>query len=181
MDHQTLTHAKPSSTRDSHIKLLVVLGEGGHTKQMLNLVALLQSIDQADNYQLSYIVAKEDPLSAGHIKCPGLIYRVNRPRGKSTGRIGAAFRTILAGIQSLRILLQVRPDAIISAGPAIAVPVSIIGKVLGTRIIYVESSSRIRHVSLTGRIMYRWADLFFVQWQQLQEKLPEAIFAGRLV
>jgi hypothetical protein len=29
--------------------------------------------------------------------------------------------------------------------------------------------------------MYRWADLFFVQWQQLQEKLPEAIFAGRLV
>jgi UDP-N-acetylglucosamine:LPS N-acetylglucosamine transferase len=79
------------------------------------------------------------------------------------------------------VLTQIRPSAIISAGPAISVPVSILGKLLGARIIFIESSSRIRHPSMTGRIMYRWADLFFVQWQQLQEKLPRAIFAGRLV
>ncbi len=173
------------------MKLLIVLGEGGHTKQMLNLVNLLVSIDKPEpssdqaandqDYQLHYIVSRNDHLSAGHIEHPGPVYRVNRPRGKSTGKLGAALRTTLAGIESLWILFRVRPAAIISAGPAIAVPVSILGKLLGARVIYVESSSRISRPSLSGRIMYRWADLFFVQWQQLQEKLPRAIFAGRLV
>ena len=162
------------------MKLLIVLGEGGHTKQMLNLVSLLKSTDQ-DAYELHYIVAREDELSAGHIQHPGPVHRVTRPRGKSTGQLGAAIRTILAAFQAIGVLFRVRPDAVISAGPAIAVPISILSKLLGARLIYIESSSRISQPSLTGRILYRWADLFFVQWQQLQPKYPRAIFAGRLV
>ena len=169
------------------MKLLIVLGEGGHTKQMLNLVKLIKDSENSNQeskdhlYSLYYIVAYEDHLSVGHIKHPGPVYRVTRPRGKSTSKLGAVFRTLLAGMQSLVILLRTRPDAIISAGPAISVPVSILGKLFGARIIFIESSSRIRHPSLTGRLMYRWADLFFVQWQQLQKELPQAVFAGRLV
>lgn len=165
------------------MKLLIVLGEGGHTEQMLRLVKLLlyDKNHEKDKYKIHYIIAREDQLSAGHIRHPGPIYRITRPRGKSTGKAGAACRTILAGIESLAVLLRVRPAAIIGAGPAICVPVSILGKLLGARIIFVESSSRIRHPSLTGRIMYHWADLFFVQWPQLQEQLPRAVYAGRLV
>jgi len=162
------------------MKLLIVLGEGGHTKQMLNLVSLLKSTDQGA-YDLNYVVAREDELSAGHIKHAGPVYRLMRPRGKSTGKLGAALRTIVAGVQAIGILLRVRPDAVISAGPAIAVPVSLVGKAMGARVIYIESSSRISRPSLTGRILYRWADLFFVQWQQMQPIYPRAIFAGRLV
>lgn len=158
------------------MKLLIVLGEGGHTKQLLNLVDLL-----GDTYQYHYIISKEDNLSANHIRHPGTIHRLTRPRGKQTGKLASILRTILNGIQSLRVLLRVRPTAIISAGPAIAVPVSIVGKLLGKRIIFVESASRIKSPSLTGRIMYRWANLFFVQWPQLKESLPQAIYAGRLV
>jgi len=158
------------------MKLLIVLGEGGHTKQLLNLVDLL-----GDSYDYHYIVSKEDNLSASRIRYPGPIYRLSRPRGKSTGKLAAIFRTILAGIQSFWVLLRVRPVAVISVGPAIAVPVSIVGKFLGVRIIFVESASRVSALSLTGRMMHRWADLFFVQWPQLKESLPRAIYAGRLV
>ena len=173
------------------MKLLIVLGEGGHTKQMLNLVNLLMNTDhskapsepgaQNQDYQLHYIISRQDHLSAGHIKHPGPIYRVTRPRGKSTGKLGAALLTLVATVESLWILLRVRPAAIISAGPAIAVPASILGKLLGARVIYLESSSRISRPSVTGRILYRWADLFFVQWEQLQSSYPRALFAGRLV
>jgi UDP-N-acetylglucosamine:LPS N-acetylglucosamine transferase len=154
---------------------------------MLNLVQLIKTLDSSNHqspdtiYDLHYMVAYEDHLSAGHIKHPGPVYRVTRPRGKSTGRLAAVFRTLLAGVQSLFILIRIRPDAVISAGPAISVPVSVLGKLLGARIVFIESSSRIQHPSLTGRLMYRWADLFFVQWQQLQKELPRAVFAGRLV
>jgi beta-1,4-N-acetylglucosaminyltransferase len=158
------------------VKLLVVLGEGGHTTELLNLVDLL-----GDGYDYHYIVSKEDNLSANRIKHAGPIYSLSRPRGKSTGALSAIFRIILTGIQSVWVLLRVRPAAIVSTGPAIAVPVSILGKLLGARIIFVETGSRVKTLSLTGRIMYRWADLFFVQWPQLKESLPRAIYAGRLV
>jgi beta-1,4-N-acetylglucosaminyltransferase len=172
----SLTTARSCGHGSDKMRLLIVLGEGGHTKQLLNLVDLL-----GDVYDYRYVISKEDNLSASHIRYPGPIYRLTRPRGKSTERLGAILRTILAGIQSLWVLLRVHPAAILSAGPAIAVPVSVVGKLLGTRIIFVESSSRVKALSLTGRIMYRWADLFFVQWPQLRENLPRAIYAGRLV
>ena len=158
------------------MKLLVILGEGGHTTELLNLVDLL-----GDGYDYYYIVSNEDNLSLKRIKYEGPIYTLCRPRGKYTHKLKAILRTLWAGIQSLQVLLRVQPDAILSTGPAIAVPVSIVGKMLGARIIFVETGSRIKTVSLTGRIMYRWADLFFVQWPQLKERLPQAIYAGRLI
>jgi UDP-N-acetylglucosamine:LPS N-acetylglucosamine transferase len=60
------------------------------------------------------------------------------------------------------------------------VPVSLVGKALGAKVIHVESASRVRRLSLTGRILYPVADLFFVQWEGLRERYPRAIYAGRL-
>lgn len=158
------------------MKLLVVLGEGGHTAELLKLVDLL-----GDGYDYHYVVSREDNLSAGRIKYPGPIFSVSRPRGKDTRRLYAILRTLLTGFQSFGVILRVRPAAIVSTGPAIAVPVSILGKLFGAHIFFVETGSRVTALSLTGRIMYRWADLFFVQWPQLAEDLPFAIYAGRLV
>lgn len=158
------------------MKILVILGEGGHTAQLLRLIDLL-----GDRYEYHYIVSKEDNLSANRINIHGPIRRVSRPRSKDTTKLGTVLRTILSGLQSLWILLRVRPAAVLSAGPAIVVPVSILAKLFRVRVIFIETGSRISGLSLTGRILYRWADLFFVQWPQLAEKLPDAIYAGRLV
>lgn len=158
------------------MKLLVVLGEGGHTTELLNLVDLL-----GDLYEYHYIISDRDNLSADQLRIDGQVHRVLRPRGKDTPLPIAALRLLVTSLQALGVLLRVRPKAILSTGPAIAVPVAILGKLLGARVIFVETGSRIQTVSMTGRIMYRWADLFFVQWPQLQNKLPRAIYAGRLI
>lgn len=158
------------------MKLLIILGEGGHTTEMLNLVDLL-----GDRYEYHYVLTKQDNLSADHIRRPGPTYRVTRPRGKDTGVLPSIFRTICAALEALPVLLRVRPDAIVTVGPAIGVPVSILGKLLGARIIFIETGSHITFSSMTGRILYRWADLYFVQWPQLAEKLDRAIYAGRLI
>jgi beta-1,4-N-acetylglucosaminyltransferase len=158
------------------MKLLVVLGEGGHTTELLNLVDLL-----GDRYEYHYVISRQDNLSADQLRIDGQIHRVLRPRGKDTSLPVAALRTLVTTIQAVRVLLRVRPKAILSTGPAIAVPIAILGKLLGARVIFVETGSRIQTVSMTGKIMYRWADLFFVQWPQLQKKLPRAIYAGRLI
>ena len=158
------------------MKILVVLGEGGHTTELLNLVELL-----GDRYQYHYIVSQEDNLSIERITRSGPVDIVKRPRGKNTDIVTAGIKTILVAAQAIRILRRVRPLAILSTGPAITVPVSIVGKLWGAKIIFVETGSRVSRLSLTGRIMYRWADLFFVQWPQLQKSRPKAIYAGRLI
>jgi beta-1,4-N-acetylglucosaminyltransferase len=78
-------------------------------------------------------------------------------------------------------LLKVRPKAVLSAGAGIAVPISVFARLAGVKIIHVESASRVRSLSLTGKIMYRIAHLFFVQWEPLKDRYPKAIYAGRLL
>ena len=48
------------------------------------------------------------------------------------------------------------------------------------RLVYVESIARVDTLSLSGKILYKIADQFFVQWPQLQAKYPRALFVGRL-
>ena len=158
------------------MKLLVVLGEGGHSTELFNLVDLL-----GDRYEYHYVVANQDVLSADQLRIGGPIYRLLRPRGKHTALALAALRTLVTAAQAVAVVLRVRPKAILSTGPAIAVPISIVGKLLGARVIFVETGARVKALSMTGKIMYRWADLFFVQWPQLKEKLPRAVYAGRLI
>ena len=158
------------------MKILVVLGEGGHTTELLKLVDLLD-----DQHQYHYVVSEEDNLSIAKISKQGPIHRLWRPRGKKTRLPIALLRTVGVGVQSLLVLLRVRPKAILSTGPAIAVPISLLGKLLRIRIIFVETGSRVTSLSLTGRIMYNIADLFFVQWPQLKEKWPRARYEGRLL
>jgi hypothetical protein len=62
----------------------------------------------------------------------------------------------------------------------VAVPVSVFAKLLGARIIYVESFSRVRRLSITGRLLRPLADLFFIQWEELRPAAPRAVYAGRL-
>ena len=61
-------------------RVLVVLGEGGHTRQMLQLLDQL-----GPAYQYLYVLAAEDELSAQKIRLPGEVQRVGRPRSKVRG------------------------------------------------------------------------------------------------
>ena len=69
--------------------------------------------------------------------------------------------------QSLDILLKEKPDVIVSTGAGIAIPTCYLGKLFGKKIIFIESFSRIKRRSATGKTIYPIADLFLVQWKSL--------------
>ena len=62
------------------MKLMIVLGGGGHTTEMITLADLL-----GPEYEYHYLVIKEVPLSPDAIKRKGQIHLVKRPRGKDDG------------------------------------------------------------------------------------------------
>jgi beta-1,4-N-acetylglucosaminyltransferase len=155
--------------------LVLLLGEGGHSQEILRLAELL-----GPDYRYSYILVRDDEMSAAKIIRRGPIYRVIRPRDKTHHIFLDTLRTVLCGLQALAILLRCRPDAIIATGPGVAVPVCVSAKLLHQKVIFVETGSRIHALSTTGRMVYSFADLFLVQWQQLLPVCPGAIYAGRL-
>jgi UDP-N-acetylglucosamine:LPS N-acetylglucosamine transferase len=143
---------------------------------MIRLVDLL-----GERYEYGYLVAADDELSVQKIKAPGPVYRVLRPRWKDTSLPMVIARTVRSGLQASVALFRLRPHAIVSAGPGPAVPSSLLAKLMGIKVIYIETGSRVFALSSSGRILYRFADLFFVQWPELQEPYPKALYAGRLL
>lgn len=89
-------------------------------------------------------------------------------------------RLIGLSFRSASILFHEKPDCIISTGALSTVPICLLGKLMGKKLIYIESFARVEHLSATGRLMYRFADLFFVQWESLLKDAPEAIYEGSL-
>jgi beta-1,4-N-acetylglucosaminyltransferase len=158
------------------VKLLIVLGSGGHTKEMIRLVDLL-----GHQHEYCYLVSADDQLSVQKIRVPGVVYRVIRPRWKDTSSLVVVGRTLISAAQALVALLRTRPQAIVSTGPGPAVPASFVARLLGVKVIYIETGSRVFALSSSGRILYRFADLFFVQWPELLASYPRAIYAGRLL
>jgi UDP-N-acetylglucosamine:LPS N-acetylglucosamine transferase len=80
--------------------------------------------------------------------------------------------------QSLKIFLSEKPDAVISTGADTAIPICVIAKWFGKKVIFIESFCRIKEASVSGKIMYGKADLFLVQWKQNLKFFPKAKFAG---
>jgi len=157
------------------MKILVVLGDGGHSAQMFRLLELI-----GPNYEYNYMMAMTDSVSEGKITWKGPVYRVPAPLGKHAHH-RSPIRAIGSVLRQLIVLLRVRPKAILSTGANIAIPVSVFGRLMGVKVIHIETGSRIYTMSSTGKLMYRIAHLFFVQWESLQKDYPKAIYAGRLL
>lgn len=79
---------------------------------------------------------------------------------------------------AVHIIKEEKPDAIISTGALMAFPFMIVAKLFGAKIIYIESFARIDNMSLTGKLIYPFADLFCVQWKSMLKKYPRAKYIG---
>ncbi len=50
----------------------------------------------------------------------------------------------------------------------------------GYKVVVFESWCRFEHKSITGKVLYRFSDLFFIQNRELQKLYKKAIYRGRL-
>ena len=76
-------------------------------------------------------------------------------------------RFIVNSIKILFILMKERPDIIISTGALLTVPVCYIGKLLGAKVIFIESFAKVNTPTLSGKLVYKIVDRFIVQWEEL--------------
>jgi beta-1,4-N-acetylglucosaminyltransferase len=74
---------------------------------------------------------------------------------------------------------EYQPDVILSTGAALAVPFFIVGRLLRVRTVFVESFTRVNRPSLSGRLVYPLATVFFMQWPNFSRR--RVVHAGSIV
>jgi len=89
-------------------------------------------------------------------------------------------RTLRTIFQATIALIKDNPHVVITAGPGVGAIFSYIGKLLGKKVIFIESWARVYSKSDSGKLVYPIADLFFVQWKEMEKVYPNAIYAERL-
>ena len=78
-------------------------------------------------------------------------------------------------------LIVNRPDVIITTGAGVTVPtVFFAKKLLGTKVIFVNSAADVTHASKTPVWIERYSDLFLVQWEEMRQLFPNSICCGVL-
>ncbi len=70
-------------------------------------------------------------------------------------------------VQVLAILLEVRPDVVISTGALPGFLAVLLGRRLGARTVWVDSLANVEELSLSGRKAGRHAHLWLTQWPEL--------------
>lgn len=153
---------------DVRKKICFAASSGGHLEEICHLTEIEKSHD-------SFLVTETSDYNEVQF-CDRVIH-VNQ-----INRHEALFllKFIILFIKSFHILMNEKPDYIISTGALATFPLCVVGKLMKIKIIYIESFARVDSPSLTGRLMYRIADLFLVQWEDMLEYYPNATYAGSI-
>lgn len=90
------------------------------------------------------------------------------------------FALVRMAIKVLWILCRERPDVIVSTGAAPGYFALRLGKLMGSRTIWLDSIANVEELSLSGRKAGKYADLWLTQWPHLA--LPDGPhFAGAVL
>lgn len=150
------------------LKVCFINDLGGHTTEAL------QVIDAFNDYSKFFIVPHKEVDRSMAIDLPN-VYMI-REKKKVIPIPTVPFAELF------KILLKERPDVIISTGSVIAIPAFLIGKIIGAKLIFLESAAQVLTPSRTGKIVYWFANMFFVQWKSLLKSYgKKARYVGGLI
>lgn len=83
----------------------------------------------------------------------------------------------------ISIFLKEKPDVLFSTGSEITVIPFYLGKIFfRTKLVFLETVTRVSRPSFTARVVYPVCDLFLVQWEKMLESFgSKAKFCGRVI
>lgn len=147
-------------------KLCFAASSGGHFEQILMLRPLMEKYD-------SFLITEKTTYQTD-VKGEKMYYlhQVNRKE------LLFPLRMIANAFRSLFIFIKEKPDVVITTGVLAMIPMCMLAKLFRKKLIYIESFAKVTTPTATGRLMYKYADQFYVQWPQMKEVYPNAIYIG---
>merc|ERR1719378_1658574 len=186
---KSLAVASIRRKEDGGLQTAIVLGSGGHTTEMIRLIS---AMDQQRYSKKTFFVAQTDNFSLEKVKaCSWLdisdyeVVRIPRSREVKQSWVTTVWTTALATAFTITHWRKIgRTDLLLVNGPGTCVPICLIAWLINfakwlvgpthlpqTKIVFVESICRVKTLSLTGKILTRFADHLLVQWPKLAAKI----------
>lgn len=150
-------------------RVLFISSTGGHLNELLQLEPLFKKYK-------SYLITEKTKtninLKNKYDNVSFLVY------GTKDHLFTYIFRFLYNIIKSLILYIKIRPKVIVTTGTHTAVPMCYIGKLFGSKIIFIETFANSTTKTLSGKLVYPIANTFIVQWEEMLKLYPKAIHAG---
>ena len=150
-------------------KVMFIASTGGHLAELLQLKSLFPKYDSC---LITEKTKSNVKLQEHYPKVSYLIY------GTKDHPFSYPFKLIGNCFKSVYLYLKYHPDYIVTTGSHIAGPMCCIGKIFGSKIIFIETFANIYSKTMTGKLLYPIADTFIVQWESLLKLYPKAKLGG---
>ena len=147
-------------------KLCFAASSGGHFEQISMLKPLMEKYD-------SFVVTEETAYKAV-IKGQKMYYMHQVNRREKLMPLWMIVNTM----RSIRIMVSEKPDVVITTGVLAMIPLSLLTKLFRKKLIYIESFAKVSSPTQTGKLLYKYADQFYVQWESMKKFYPNAIYLG---
>lgn len=151
-------------------KVLFISSTGGHLTELLQLEPVF------NKYDYHIVTEKTKSNISLKNKWGNRIHYLTY--GNKHNPIPYLFIFPLNIIHSFLLFLKIRPNVIVTTGAHTCVPMCYIAKLFRRKVIYIETFANRSTRTLTGRLVYPIADLFIVQWKEMLNLYPKAIYGG---
>lgn len=157
-------NVKVSKKKDK-LKICFAASSGGHYEQLMMLKPLMEKFD-------SFVLTEKTSYDAKTEIKTLYVKQVNRKEKKFI------FSMIHNLLISIKIYIKEKPDVIICTGVLAVLPMCLIMKLFRKKLIYIESFAKVTSPTQTGKLLYKYADRFYVQWDSMKEVYPNAVYLG---
>lgn len=151
-------------------RVVFISSTGGHLEELLQLRPTMEKYD--------YFIITEKTKTNEKLKdkfenkVGYLVY------GTRKNLIKYAFVMFINMVKSFIYYLRIKPNVIVTTGTHTAVMMCYIGKLFGSKIIFIETYANRETKTLAGRLVYPISDLFIVQWKEMLKIYPKAEYFG---
>jgi len=149
------------------IKICLAASAGGHLIQLLKLTNSWQEYETCCVTTTAVVQEK--------LQKYGKVYIVGECNREHLLKVVAVF------VRCINIILRERPNVVMSTGAAVGCIMCFLGKLLGARVVWLDSITNVERISLSGRMVRHIADLFLVQWPELAGQYSNVEYVGTVI
>ncbi len=153
-------------------KVLFISSTGGHFNELMQLKPMFEKYDY-------HIITEKDKTNKDLVQqYEKKIYFL--PYGTRSKIFSYIIKYFYLCMKTVFLYFKLRPKYIVTTGTHTAGPMCYLGKLFGSKIIYIETFANSNTKTVTGRLIYPIADLFIVQWKEMLKLYPKAVYGGSI-
>lgn len=155
--------------KNNKLRLCFAASSGGHFEQLLMLKPLMLKY-------FSCILTEKTNYKVDVDGVQKLFYLLQVNRKELLWPVKILYNAILSFVY----FVKFKPDVIICTGVLSMIPMCLIMKLFRKKIIYIESFAKVTSPTVSGKLLYKYADEFYVQWESMKAFFPRAKCLGGL-